>query len=151
MIEPISDYEPDFTPVPLARVRHDGWTPERQRRFLIALAAMGTVDSAAQAVGMSRISAYKLKKRSDAESFAAEWDRAVGYGRDMLFDYAMERAINGVTTVRMRLGGAFEFEQGRDSKQIMKVLRVPPPPRASYSGNANTSVNVKANSIPDQG
>jgi hypothetical protein len=26
----ISDYEPEFTPVALDRVRHDGWTPERQ-------------------------------------------------------------------------------------------------------------------------
>jgi hypothetical protein len=136
-MEPISDYNPTFTPVPLARNRHDGWTPERQRRFLIALAAMGTVESAAQAVGMSRISAYKLKNRSGAESFAAEWERAVGFGRDMLFDYAMERAINGVTTIRMRLGGAFEFEQGRDSKQIMKVLRVPPPRRGKTNSKAS--------------
>jgi hypothetical protein len=72
----ISDYEPDFTPVPLDRVRHDGWTPERQRLFLIALAAMGTVDSAARAVGMSRISAYNLKKHVGAESYA---DRAGKY------------------------------------------------------------------------
>jgi hypothetical protein len=128
-MQPISHYEPDFTPVPLTRVRHDGWTPERQRQYLIALAAMGTVDSAAQAVGMSRISAYKLKGRADAESFAREWDRAVGFGRSMQYDYAMERAINGVTTIRMRLGGAFEVETGRDSKQIMKVLRMPPPRR----------------------
>lgn len=126
-METISDYEPDFAPVPLARVRHDGWTPERQRKFLIALAALGTVDAAAQAVGMSRISAYNLKKRDGADSFAREWDRAVGFGRSMMFDYAMERAINGITTVRMRIGGAFEFEHGRDTKQIMKVLRLPPP------------------------
>ncbi len=128
-MEPFSNYEPDFTPVPLARTRHDGWTPERQRLFLIALAALGTVDAAAQAVGMSRISAYNLKKRDGAESFAREWDRAVGFGRSMMFDYAMERAINGITTVRMRIGGAFEFEHGRDTKQIMKVLRLPPPRR----------------------
>lgn len=126
-MQTISDYEPEFTPVPLARIRHDGWTPERQRLFLIALAALGTVDAAAQAVGMSRISAYNLKKRPGADSFAREWDRAVGFGRSMMFDYAMERAINGVTTIKMRLGGAFEFEHGRDTKQIMKVLRLPPP------------------------
>jgi hypothetical protein len=128
-------YEPEFTPVPLARVRHDGWTPERQRLFLIALAAMGTVDSAAQAVSMSRISAYKLKGREGAESFAAEWDRAIGFGKAMQYDYAMERAINGVTTVKMRLGGAFEIETGRDMKQIMKVLRLPPPHNPHPSRN----------------
>ena len=125
----ISDYEPKFTPVVLDRVRHDGWTPERQRLFLVALAAMGTVDSAAQAVGMSRISAYNLKKRADAGSFADEWDRALGFGRGMMFDYAMERAIYGVTTIKMRLGGAFEVQTGPDIKQIMRVLRLPPPRR----------------------
>ena len=125
----ISDYEPKFTPVSLDRVRHDGWTPERQRLFLVALAAMGTVDSAAQAVGMSRISAYNLKKRADAGSFADEWDRALGFGRGMMFDYAMERAIYGVTTIKMRLGGAFEVQTGPDIKQIMRVLRLPPPRR----------------------
>jgi hypothetical protein len=125
----ISDYEPEFTPVALDRVRHDGWTPERQRLFLIALAALGTVDSAAQAVGMSRISAYNLKKRADAGSFADEWGRALGFGRDMMFDYALERAIYGVTTIKMRLGGAFEFQTGPDDKHLMKVMRVPPPRR----------------------
>ena len=90
---------------------------------------MGTVDSAAQAVGMSRISAYNLKQRADAGSFADEWDRALGFGRGMMFDYAMERAIHGVTTIKMRLGGAFEVQTGPDIKQIMKVLRLPPPRR----------------------
>ena len=110
-------------------MRHHGWTPERQRLFLVALAALGTVDAAAQAVGMSRISASNLKKRADAGSFADEWDRALGFGRGMMFDYAMERAIHGVTTIKMRLGGAFEVQTGPDIKQIMKVLRLPPPRR----------------------
>jgi len=61
-LQTILDYEPEFTPVALDRVRYDGWTPERQRLLLIALAAMGTIDAAAQAVGMSRIATYNLKK-----------------------------------------------------------------------------------------
>ena len=47
----------------------------------------------------------------------------------MMFGYAMERAIHGVTTIKMRLGGAFEVQTGPDIKQIMKVLRLPPPRR----------------------
>jgi hypothetical protein len=128
-MQTISDYEPEFTPVALDRVRHDGWTPARQRLFLVALATIGTVDAAAQAVGMSRISAYNLKKRAGAESFADEWDRALGFGRSIMLDYAMERAMHGVTIVKMRLGGAFEFQTGPDAKHIMKVLRLPPPRR----------------------
>lgn len=47
----------------------------------------------------------------------------------MMFDYALERAIYGVTTIKMRLGGAFEFQTGPDDKHLMKVMRVPPPRR----------------------
>lgn len=97
--------------------------------FLIALKAMGTVDAAAQAVRMSRISAYNRKKRVGAESFADEWDRAAGLGRGMMLDYAMKRAIHGVTSIKMRLGGAFEFQTGPDDKHLMKVMRLPPPHR----------------------
>jgi hypothetical protein len=129
IMQTISDYEPKFTPVALDRVRHDGWTPERQRLFLVALAALGTVDSAARAVGMSRISAYNLKKHVGAKSFADEWDRALGFGRAMMFDYALERAIYGVTTIKMRLGGVFEVQTGPDDKHLMKVMRLPPPRR----------------------
>lgn len=46
-----------------------------------------------------------------------------------MLDYAMERAMHGVTIVKMRLGGAFEFQTGPDAKHIIKVLRLPPPRR----------------------
>jgi hypothetical protein len=116
----------DFTPVPLARVRHDGWTADRQGKFLQVLSLTGTVDAAARAVGMSRVSAYKLRQRPGAESFAAAWDRALKEGRDMLCDAAMERALYGVTTVRMRIGGVIEVEHGPDRKLLASFLRLPP-------------------------
>jgi hypothetical protein len=40
----------DFTPVPL-RSRRDGWTPERQRLYVAALARTGHGGKAAAAVG----------------------------------------------------------------------------------------------------
>ena len=103
---------------------------------MIALSAVGTVDTAAHAVGMSRISAYNLKRRKGAESFALAWDEAVGFGRARMFDYAMERAIHGVTTIRLKLGGVIDLEHGPDRKQMMKVIRQPPPRRDGHlSGN----------------
>lgn len=116
-----------FTPVPLARTRHDGWTEDRQRQFLQVLSLTGTVDAAARAVGMSRVSAYRLRQRPGAESFAAAWDRALGEGRAMLCDAAMERALYGVTTVRMRIGGVIEVEHGPDRRLLASFLRLPPP------------------------
>jgi hypothetical protein len=64
---------PAFMPVP-ARARRDGWTPERQRIFIAALARSGCVGQAAREAGMSRESAYRLRRREGAQSFAAAWD-----------------------------------------------------------------------------
>ena len=65
-----------FTPVPL-RGRRDGWTELRQCAFLAQLYFTGSVTAAAKAVGMSRASAYRLRERAGAESFAFAWDRVL--------------------------------------------------------------------------
>ncbi|KQS04665.1 hypothetical protein ASG11_10730 [Sphingomonas sp. Leaf357] len=90
----------DFTPVPgqTATVRHDGWTPARQVAFIAALAAIGLVSAAAKSVGMSRKSAYALRKRAGAESFAAAWDAALKRGQAEVLSIAIDRALHGVTT-----------------------------------------------------
>jgi hypothetical protein len=86
----------EFTPVPLSRARQDGWTEERQRAFIEALSTYGIVTAAAQQVGMSASTAYRLREREGAESFAAAWETAVKIGMAQLQDIAMDRAINGV-------------------------------------------------------
>ena len=58
-------------------VRRDGWTPERQLRFLDALASTRSVVQAAAFAGMSRESAYRLRNRAGGALFAALWDRAL--------------------------------------------------------------------------
>lgn len=59
-----------FAPVPV-KPRHDGWTPRRQRGFVLRLALAGCVAAAARGVGKSPASAYALRKRIDAVSLAA--------------------------------------------------------------------------------
>lgn len=83
-----------FTPV-LVKPRHDGWTPDRQRGFVLRLALAGCVAAAARGVGKSSASAYALRKRADATSFAATWDKACGWGVDRTTDAALERALVG--------------------------------------------------------
>lgn len=61
------------------RIRSDGWTAERQLRFLDALAATRSVVKAAAAAGMSRESAYRLRDRKDGALFAALWDQALAF------------------------------------------------------------------------
>ena len=118
---------PEFTPVPMARARHDGWTPQRQRMFIAALSATGTVNSAARSVGMTRMAAYNLRKREGAESFGQAWDLAIDSGRARVFDYAMDRALNGVTTLRLRLGGTIDISHGPDKALITTMLKSPLP------------------------
>lgn len=132
---PISSLEGtvlDFTPVPMARARGGGWSVEMQRRFITALAAMGSVGAACKACGMGRVSAYRLRMREGAESFVVAWDRAIEDGRLRQFDYAMERALNGVTTVRVLRGGSITVQSGPDMKLINSALRdVPTPPECA--------------------
>jgi hypothetical protein len=96
----MTDSAPDpfpFEPVPSTTNRHDGWTPERQRLFIRALGMIGLVSAAAQAVGMSRKTAYELLKRSGPDSsFAWAWREAQAAGRSNAFFTGVERALHGV-------------------------------------------------------
>ncbi|MBB3034504.1 hypothetical protein DL238_02635 [Alteriqipengyuania lutimaris] len=59
------------------RTRRDGWSEARQCSFLARLYLTGSVAAAARSVGMSRASAYRLRARAGAASFAAAWDRVL--------------------------------------------------------------------------
>ncbi|HEX8574091.1 MAG TPA: hypothetical protein VF759_15210 [Allosphingosinicella sp.] len=70
----------DFPFVP-GRARYDGWTPALQLRFVASLARGAGPGEAAGRLGMSRQSAYKLRRRPGAEGFAAAWDSALLHAR----------------------------------------------------------------------
>ena len=57
--------------------RHHEWTRARQAAFLRELAALQSVSHAALSVGMSRQSAYKLRRRMAGQPFAEAWDMAL--------------------------------------------------------------------------
>ena len=120
-----------FTPVAQQRNRADGWTPETQANFVRALEAMGSVGKAARAVGMGRASAYRLRERPEATSFAAAWDCAISMGRTHQFSIAMDRALNGVTLIRVLKGGAIDVSGGPDMTVINAVLRDEAFPKAT--------------------
>lgn len=111
-----------FTPVPMQRRRADGWSAERQRRFITALSVMGAVGPAARAVGMGRASAYRLRERAGAAGFAEAWDIAIACGADLQFHTALDQAINGVTTVRVMRGGTVEVVNAPDRKFLNAAL-----------------------------
>jgi len=123
-----------FSPVPFANARFDGWTRRRQMKFIGALAMMGVVASAARAVGMTVQSAYRLRKRPGAESFAEAWDDALRRGRDRAYGVAVDRAMNGYRTPVRYRGRIVGERHQYDNRMIMHALREPPtPPRGNQA------------------
>jgi hypothetical protein len=111
-----------FTPVPV-RPRRDGWSPERQRAFIVRLALCGSVTASAQAVGKTRKAAYDLLRRPGSESFAAAWDRAFGYGRSRTCDFALERALLGEVKPVFYRGRRCGEHIRHDNRLLLALLR----------------------------
>ncbi|MGN6279907.1 MAG: hypothetical protein ACTHM8_14465 [Sphingomonas sp.] len=115
--EPLDDDPYDFTPVATAS-RSDGWTPDRQRRFILALAGHGGVAAAARSVGMTPQTANRLRKRADAASFARAWDKAVDEGRARSLDEALARGMEGVVVPVMRGGKVVGHRRRFDNRLL---------------------------------
>ena len=84
----------DWVPV-LKKRRKDGWSPDKQRAFIEALADSGSVVTAAQRVDMSESSAYRLRRSPGAEAFDRAWSAAIDAASKKLLDAAFERALVG--------------------------------------------------------
>ena len=115
---------PAFTPVPL-RTRADGWTPRRQALFVGWLAETGSVTAAAARVGCSRESAYRLRRKRGAESFAAAWDAACGQStpkRKFTFEELAVRAERGPLQVRLYRKRFRGVSQKPDNSALLRVL-----------------------------
>jgi hypothetical protein len=114
-----------FTPVPV-RARADGWTAERQQKFVHLLAAGCGPSEAAQAVGKSKQSAFVLRGRAGAQSFAAAWDAAVGLaqGRRGAGQPAGDhkRAVEGVLVPRFYRGRLVSVERRFPHGSLIRLM-----------------------------
>lgn len=114
-----------FAPVPL-RAQHNGWSPELQVRFILALARGAGPDEAARGLGRTRQSVYRLRKKPGAESFAAAWDRAQALARRVSqAAHGPVAGIGGVETLlvpRHYRGRLIGFVQREDVAGAMRVL-----------------------------
>lgn len=114
---------PEFTPVPRLCNRHDGWTPERQRGFIEALADTGSVRHAANAVNMTPEGAYHLRRHAEAGEFRKAWEAALALGVQRLEDVALERALNGVEVPVYSFGKIVGSRQVFNDRLLMFMLR----------------------------
>ena len=113
----------DFDPVPRRTPYHTGWTPERQRAFIEALADTGSVATAARMVNMPRTTAYRLRRHPQADGFRRAWDAALGFGVQMLKDEAFERAMTG-ELIPVFAGGKLQgFRRKKNDALLMFILQ----------------------------
>jgi hypothetical protein len=112
-----------FTPVP-GKARHDGWSPDHQLRFVVALARGSRVDQAAHQVGRSRQGAYALRGRAGAEEFAAAWDAALRFaGRvDSTACHGLPRGTGVLLVPRFYRGRLLGFSQRDEVAGLMATI-----------------------------
>jgi hypothetical protein len=103
-------------------LRHDGWTPDRQRAFLEAIAAGETVERACRLVQMSVASAYALKQRAAGQSFALGWRAANLLSREAIADRMLTRAIDGQVETVTRPDGTTYSRHKYDNRTAMNLL-----------------------------
>ena len=110
-----------FEPVPV-RARHDGWTPQKQRDFVEALADTGVVREAAARVGMTEQSAWRLRRRPDARAFDLLCDAALRPGARRLHAIGWERAIEGTIKRHYYHGELVSEERVFDNRLLIYLL-----------------------------
>lgn len=123
---PPNGYDPaDYRWVPVRRrPRTDGWTEEKQRRFIETLADTGLVGVSAKAVGMSRESAYRLRRSAHGAAFARAWDAARHHAGGVVEDVAFERALEGVEhNVYDEYGEVVCTKRSYNDRLLMFLLR----------------------------
>lgn len=127
----LSDYR--WVPV-LRKRRPDGWSPEKQRAFVEALADTGSVTEAARAVQMSITSCYRLRRAPDGAAFAAAWDAALQQASGRLMDVAFERALGGVEEpVFNKQGERIGSRTRYNDRLLMFLLRAHQPDRYRHA------------------
>ena len=136
---------PPFSPVPRGTSRHDGWTQERQRRFIEALAVTGSVKAAAHRVNMTPEGAYLLRRHPEAESFRKAWEAALALGVQQLEDIALERALHGTEVPVYSYGKLIGSRIKHNDRLLMFMLRNRAPTRFAADGR----VTARRSSIGD--
>lgn len=111
---------PEFTPAP-TRKHRAGWTAERQRKFIEHLALTGSVGEACAVANVASSSAYRLRDRAGAESFAQAWDAALALSVTRLSAIAFDRAVNG-RAERFYKDGVLVMERRMPSDYLLTWL-----------------------------
>jgi hypothetical protein len=114
---------PPCTPAPKKklRLRHDGFTPRKQRKFLKILAKTGCVRDACRGVRISTTSAYRTREKLPA--FDRQWETALAMASTPIEAIAWQRGVEGVEEPVYHYG-KFSHMRLRRSDSILRLLMI---------------------------
>ena len=101
-------------------VSHRAWDADRKVRFLHHLSDKGDVRAACAIVGMSRTSAYLLRRRDGA--FAQGWQAALVLARQHVEDVLATRALDGVEEAVWFRGELVGMRKRYDARLLLAHL-----------------------------
>lgn len=113
---------PRFTPWRGRNHNPRGWTAACQLGFIRALTRCGSARAAAASVGKSVRSAYLLRDKPGAASFAAAWDQAAIAGRRAAVDAVIDRALHGEEVPIFRAGRFKGVRLKHDDRLLLGVF-----------------------------
>lgn len=102
------------------RLRHDGFTPARQKQFLTTLAETGCVRDACRVAEVSSTTAYRTKRRLGGD-FARQWEVALSMARSSLEILAWERGVTGIEEPVFHYG-KFSHMRVKRSDTIFRLI-----------------------------
>ena len=118
---PLAEPAPPNFEIAPTRNRHSGWTADRQRKFIEHLSLTGSVGESAALAGVSSRSAYRLRNKAGAESFARAWDSALSLAATRLAAIAFDRALHG-RSERFYRDGELVMERKMPSDYLLTWL-----------------------------
>jgi hypothetical protein len=104
------------------RRRHDGWTGERQRVFLEAIAAGDPIEWACRRVNMSVASAYAFRSSENGVAFRLAWEAAQDMVRHSMGDFLWRRVMEGVEIETQGMDGKLTIRRQFDNHLGMRLL-----------------------------
>jgi len=120
---PLSPIQPALKP---HRVRHDGFTPKKQRKFLKALKKCGCQSDSARHAGISRETVRR--HRIKFPDFAARMEAALAAASTELDAIAWQRAVHGAEEKVIR-DGKVAWIRIKPSDAILRLLMLGADPR----------------------
>ena len=126
---------------PAQRMRHDGFTPARQKTFLKTLSETGCVRDACRVAGISSNAVYRWRGR--LPGFAERWETALAMASTELDAIAWKRGVEGVAVETVRNGKVVAVTKKPSDSILRLLMQGANPEKYGRTGGAAVSAKLR--------